>query len=96
MCRGCLFDLQPTLENELLSLRPLRPEDFHDLYAVASDPLIWEQHPSSGRYQDEVFRKFFRGMEKIGGIRSGTRHDRNGRESLVCRIAASALPFTGA
>jgi RimJ/RimL family protein N-acetyltransferase len=173
------FDLQPVLEGELLRLRPLRPEDFHDLYAVASDPLIWEQHPSSDRYQEEVFRSFFReslesggaliatdrrdgrvigssrfhafdgekseieigwtflarshwggvynrdmkqlmlrhafrfvntvvflvgpqnvrsqrAMERIGAIRSGTRRDGSGRESLVYRITPSALPFTGA
>ncbi len=54
------FDLQPVLEGELLRLRPLRPEDFHDLYAVASDPLIWEQHPASDRYKEDVFKEFFR------------------------------------
>jgi RimJ/RimL family protein N-acetyltransferase len=54
------FEFQPTLTGELLTLRPLRPEDFNDLYAVASDPLIWEQHPNSDRYKEEVFREFFR------------------------------------
>jgi RimJ/RimL family protein N-acetyltransferase len=53
------FELQPTLKGELLELRPLRLEDFHDLYAVASDPLIWEQHPSNDRYKEDVFKKFF-------------------------------------
>jgi RimJ/RimL family protein N-acetyltransferase len=62
-----LFDLQPILEGELLSLRPLRPEDFHDLYAVASDPLIWEQHPSSDRYEKAVFQAFFRDALESGG-----------------------------
>ncbi len=54
------FDFQPTLKGELLELRPLRAEDFHGLYAVASDPLIWEQHPVRDRYKEEVFREFFR------------------------------------
>jgi RimJ/RimL family protein N-acetyltransferase len=54
------FDLQPTLKGSLLELRPLRPEDFDKLFAVASDPLIWEQHPSNDRYQVEVFKNFFR------------------------------------
>jgi N-acetyltransferase len=58
---------QPLLKGELLELRPLRPEDFDDLYAVASDPLIWEQHPHNTRYQEEVFRKFFRGALESGG-----------------------------
>jgi RimJ/RimL family protein N-acetyltransferase len=30
------------------------------LYAVASDPLIWQQHPASNRYREEIFRNFFR------------------------------------
>ncbi len=53
------FDLQPTLKGELLDLRPLRAEDFDALFAVASDPLIWEQHPASDRYKPEIFRAFF-------------------------------------
>ena len=61
------FDLQPILKGELLVLRPLRPEDFHELYAVASDPLIWEQHPANDRYKEEVFREFFRKALESGG-----------------------------
>ena len=166
------FDLQPNLRGELLSLRALRPEDFEVLYAVASDPLIWEQHPNNDRYKEDVFREFFcvalnsggaliaidskdgavigssrfhgydpgkseieigwtflarshwggafnremkhlmlkhafkfvntvvflvgpqnyrsqRALEKIGGVRTGTRLDAAGRESLVYSIAAS-------
>lgn len=40
-------------------MRPLKPEDFEELFAAASDPLIWEQHPDSQRYKREVFQKFF-------------------------------------
>jgi len=54
------FDLQPNLKGELLELRPLLPEDFQDLYAVASDPLIWEQHPANDRHEEGVFKVFFR------------------------------------
>jgi N-acetyltransferase len=54
------FDFQPTLKGEILELRPLRAEDFDDLYAVASDPLIWEQHPIRDRYKEDVFKEFFR------------------------------------
>jgi RimJ/RimL family protein N-acetyltransferase len=61
------FDLQPTLAGELLALRPLRQEDFQGLYAVASDPLIWEQHPNNDRYKEDVFRKFFTGAMESGG-----------------------------
>ena len=61
------FDLQPVLTGELLELRPLRDEDFSALYAVASDPLIWEQHPQPDRYKEPVFREFFRGAMESGG-----------------------------
>jgi RimJ/RimL family protein N-acetyltransferase len=54
------FDLQPTLEGEILRLRPLRPEDFSESYAAALDPLIWEQRPESDRCREVVFRRFFR------------------------------------
>ncbi|HSY83338.1 MAG TPA: GNAT family N-acetyltransferase [Gemmatimonadaceae bacterium] len=60
-------DLQPTLEGELLTLRPLRAEDAQDLYAVASDPLIWAQHPVSDRYKPDVFAAFFREALESGG-----------------------------
>ena len=61
------FDLQPALKGALLELRPLRPEDWSDLYAVASDPLIWEQHPVSDRYKEDVFRGYFREAMESGG-----------------------------
>jgi N-acetyltransferase len=61
------FELQPVLKGELVELRPLRPEDWHDLYAVASDPLIWEQHPVSDRYKEDVFRGYFREAMESGG-----------------------------
>lgn len=65
--RRMTFDAQPTLEGELLHLRPLREDDFDALYAVASDPLIWEQHPNSDRHEVDVFREFFRGAMMSGG-----------------------------
>jgi RimJ/RimL family protein N-acetyltransferase len=61
------FDLQPHLKGELIELRPLKPEDWNHLFAVASDPLIWEQHPESDRYREEVFKTFFEGALKSGG-----------------------------
>lgn len=61
------FELQPVLKGELLELRPLRPEDFPALYSVASDPLIWEQHPFKDRYKEEVFRLFFSEALESGG-----------------------------
>jgi len=63
------FDLQPTLENDLIKIVPLKEEDFEALFAVASDPLIWEQHPNKDRYKREVFENFFKGaMESKGAF----------------------------
>ena len=61
------FELQPHLVGDLIEVRPLRPDDWESLFAVASDPLIWEQHPASDRYQEEVFREFFREALASGG-----------------------------
>jgi RimJ/RimL family protein N-acetyltransferase len=62
-----MFDAQPALTGRLLELRPLRGEDYDALYAVASDPLIWEQHPARDRYQPAVFRDFFDEALASGG-----------------------------
>jgi RimJ/RimL family protein N-acetyltransferase len=61
------FELQPTLTGNMVILRPLQPADFDHLFTVASDPLIWEQHPCFDRYQEPVFREFFRDALESGG-----------------------------
>src|SRR5262245_37320222 len=61
------FELQPHLVGSLVELRPLRPDDWSALFQVASDPLIWEQHPVYDRYKEQVFRKFFQGALDSGG-----------------------------
>ena len=61
------FDRQPTLVGNLLELRPLRADDFNALFRIAADPLIWEQHPNSDRYQEPTFRAFFKEALYSGG-----------------------------
>lgn len=62
------FELQPShLKNEIVGLVPLQEEDFEELYLVASDPLVWEQHPNPLRYQRSVFRTYFEGAIESGG-----------------------------
>ena len=61
------FELQPTLHGTLLTLRPLRADDRDALYAVASDPLIWEQHPDRTRHTPAGFQAFFDGALASGG-----------------------------
>lgn len=53
-------DLRPArLEDELVFLIPLEAGDYERIYQVASDPKIWEQHPSRNRYRREVFQAYF-------------------------------------
>lgn len=66
------FDSQPTLTGELLQLRPLTAADFDALYAVASDPLIWEQHPDNDRHERDVFERFFADALDHGGALAAT------------------------
>ena len=41
------------------ALELLVESDFAALFDVASDPLIWEQHPESDRWQKNIFSGFF-------------------------------------
>ncbi|WP_018252670.1 GNAT family N-acetyltransferase [Salinispora mooreana] len=61
------FELQPVLTDDLLTVRPLRPADFDELFTVAADPLLWEQHPQPDRCREEVFRAFFSDALASGG-----------------------------
>ena len=67
MSEALHFDLQPTLSGEIIALRPLKTADFESLYGVASDPLIWQQHPEPLRYQRNVFQGFFAAAIASGG-----------------------------
>jgi len=89
------FDSQPILKGKLLELRPLQSQDYQGLYAVASDPLVWEQHPVSNRHEEAVFQGLFAESLASGGalvaIDAGSRqiigssrfHDYRDQESQV-------------
>ncbi|MFN8253651.1 MAG: GNAT family N-acetyltransferase [Ferruginibacter sp.] len=63
------MNLQPFLQNELVTATPLQQKDFEALYAAASDPLIWEQHPNKNRWQLAEFTNYFKGaMESSGAF----------------------------
>ncbi len=69
MAEKLTFNLQPTLENKLVILRPLNEQDFESLFQVAKDPLIWEQHPNSDRFKRDVYSAFFKdSMESKGAL----------------------------
>jgi len=63
------MELQPVLVGPRLRLRPLKAADFEPLYAAASDPLIWEQHPAPDRHERKIFEQFFnRGLKSRGAL----------------------------
>ncbi len=67
--RRVSFDGQPTLNGTLVELRPLRPEDDGELYAVAADPLIWAQHPVKNRHEQASFGEFFaEALASVGAL----------------------------
>ena len=51
----------------MVELRPLKAPDYDALYAVAADPLIWEQHPDKTRSQAAGFQAFFQEALASGG-----------------------------
>lgn len=51
--------LQPTLVGDLVTVRPIRFDDWREMYSVASDPAVWALHPVRDRYKAEIFRVFF-------------------------------------
>lgn len=60
------MNLQPTLANELVKIVPLKKLDFNELFIIASDELLWEQHPEKDRYKKEVFLKLFQEAMQSG------------------------------
>jgi N-acetyltransferase len=62
-----MLDLQPTLTGTHISLRPLTARDFDELFAAASDPLVWAQHPDPSRGTREVFQPLFDGALESKG-----------------------------
>jgi N-acetyltransferase len=71
-----MFDSQPTLTGPLIELRPLQSSDFEALYQVASDPLIWDQHPDKSRSTREGFAAFFaNALEARGTLVAVNRKD---------------------
>lgn len=52
-------DFQPTLGGDTVIIRPIKPDDWKELFAAAADPDIWKLHPATTRYTEPVFREFF-------------------------------------
>lgn len=61
------MNIPQLLETDTIALYPLEASDFDALYAVASDPNIWAQHPNKDRWRKEVFSNFFEGALQSKG-----------------------------
>lgn len=67
---------QPVLRGEHLIARPMRADDFEALFAAASDPGIWEQHPVPDRGTRPKFEIYFQtGMASGGALVVESRAD---------------------
>jgi len=62
------MDLQPTLQNDLLKLRPMEVGDYDALFTAANDPLIWEQHFDKRNHPDNFKRFFEEGLASGGAL----------------------------
>jgi RimJ/RimL family protein N-acetyltransferase len=54
-----MADFKQHLRTDKFSLIQTKRSHFEPLYQVASDPLIWEQHPAQDRWRREIFSAFF-------------------------------------
>ena len=99
---------QPTLEGELVVARPLRADDFDQLFAAAADPLLWKQHPERERWREDVFRAYFDDHLASGGalavvdratgdLIGATRYDNHDPEASEVEIGWTFLarPYWG-
>ncbi len=60
------FSFQPTIRNETISVRPIIEGDYDGLFAIVSDKIMWEGHPSKDRYKAAEFKKWFKGAMDSG------------------------------
>ena len=61
--------MQPTLSDDVVTLRPMIEADREPLFAVAGDPEIWAIHPAHNRWQRNIFDPFFtEGLNSNGGL----------------------------
>ncbi len=61
------FEQNPVLIGDRIRLDPMKESDRVGLFAQASDPEVWVQHPSPLRYQRAVFDPYFDFLLGAGG-----------------------------
>ena len=52
---------QLNLETNAFFLEQTTSTDFEPLYEIASNPVVWEQHPEKDRWKRPIFSAFFQG-----------------------------------
>ena len=63
------MDFKSNFEDSSISLFQIKKEYFEELYLVASNPVIWEQHPKNDRWKKEIFSIFFeKGLQNKFGF----------------------------
>ncbi len=86
-----------TLSNELVKLIPMIKNDYEWVFAAASDPEIWEQHPDNTRYTPVGFTRYFQKLidtdipylildaktEKVIGATSFYQYDRHEKSIAI-------------
>ena len=53
------MNFKNNFENDEISLIQAKRDDFDNLYSIASDNEIWEQHPENDRWKKNKFSIFF-------------------------------------
>ncbi len=67
-----MFDYQPHLTGKVIAMRPTTAEDHAPLFALGSDPAVWDLHPQGDRWKESVFRAFFEDGLASGGALTAT------------------------
>jgi RimJ/RimL family protein N-acetyltransferase len=62
-----LFDFQPVLVGERMTMRPMQAGDYAELLAIGADPAVWALHPQPERATEAGFRAYFDDHMASGG-----------------------------
>jgi RimJ/RimL family protein N-acetyltransferase len=62
-----MFDYQPVLTGQRITMRPMQADDWTGLFAVGSDPTVWAVHPQPERASEAGFRAYFEDQLVSGG-----------------------------
>ena len=59
-----MIDFKVDLGSGSISLIQTKISHLEELYLIASNPIIWEQHPENDRWKKEKFNIFFKSALK--------------------------------